>query len=271
MKTITKLSISLLFLAFSIQLNHAAVPTTPAPTPTRASSNVKSMYSDAYTNITVIQKALVWGQKTVTEFITPFTNDHMMKFTSFDWVPIQCDQQVNISDMDSIHFDVYLAVQYANFQFGLYSYAYSGVPAIEIYYTPIVSGPVGQWISVNMPMQYFEDKGIKVINLLRFKGKNEVYVDNIYAFKGAPSAVHEVNEDQLFKIYPTVVSENLNLESVGDIAKISLYNTTGQLVKSININSDRASIDVSSLRAGSYIVSALSVSGKVLSNRIIKL
>jgi len=56
MKTITKLSISLLFLAFSIQLNHAAVPTTPAPTPTRASSNVKSIYSDAYTNITAITK-----------------------------------------------------------------------------------------------------------------------------------------------------------------------------------------------------------------------
>ena len=272
MKTITKIK-SLALMLFCVFQTLNAQPPVAAPVPTKSAANVKSIYSDAYTNITAITKALVWGQGTVTSFITPFTNDHMMKFTSLDWVPIQCDTKLNIADMDSIHFDVYLAAQYANFQFGMYSYAYSGVPVYEIYYTPFVSGPTGQWISVNMPLQYFKDKGMdcKGINLLRFKGKMEVYVDNIYAFKGAPSAVNEVKEDQSFKIYPTVVSDNLIFESAENITKMSLYNTTGQLVKAINVNSDKTSVDLSSLKAGSYIISAQSVSGKVLSKRIVKL
>ncbi len=278
MRIYTKLSLIAFMIISAMQTANAQQPTVPAPTPKNPAANVKSIYSNTYQNITPITKFLYWGgETTVSALIAPFgTTDSIMQFTSLNTIRIQCDKAVDISDMDSLHIDGYLAQKYSESKLylgTLVTGATSITASVPKKMASSNGNPIGSWFSQNIPIQYFKDNGqdCKNINFLMFIGKVEVYIDNIYAFKGAPSAVNEVKEDQSFKIYPTVVSDNLSFESAENITKMSLYNTTGQLVKAININSDKASVDLSSLRAGSYIVSAQSVSGKVLSKRITKI
>jgi len=184
----------------------------------------------------------------------------MMKFSNMNYVPIQCDQKVNISDMDSLHIDAYLAVQYAEVKLSLYSFGYTSngvtVPAVSVPMPNKLSVgngySLGTWISIDIPIQYFKDNGqdCKGINLLRFDGKTEVYIDNIYAFKGAPSAVNVVNDHQSLKFYPTMVTDNLNFESSENLKKICLYNTMGQLVAVYSVNSEKSTINMSTLKIG---------------------
>ena len=251
-------------------------PAQAAPIPTRASANVKSIYSDTYTTLNNTKLAdLPWGQTTITGFVTLFGNDNMIKLTNFDWVPISLDPQLDISDMDSIHIDAYLSNQTSQINLGLYTYpnAVTGTPEISSYSSYWAQSQSGKWVSIDMSLKEFNDQGqnCKNINVLRFRGSSEVFIDNIYAYKRSVTGISDVKNDDSFKIYPTKVVNVLNLESLENIKIINIFNTTGQSVGSFSVNAEKATVNLSTLNPGSYIVTTQFSSGKTLSKRIIKL
>jgi hypothetical protein len=276
MKKITKISVFALLLLCGFQGTNAQAPTTAASIPTRVSANVKSIYSDTYTTFNNTKLAdMAWGQATVMTFVKLFGNDNMIKLTSFDWAPISIDPQLDISDMDSIHIDAYLSTNTSQFNLGLYTYPDPATytPEIAAYSSYWTGVNPGKWISIDMSLKEFNQQGqdCKKVNVLRFRGFSVVYIDNIYAYKSSVTGISEIKNDNSLKIYPTVVASDLHLVSIENINEINIFNITGQSVGTYNINAVKTTIDLTHLNSGSYIVSTRLTSGKVLSNRIIKL
>ena len=71
-----------------------------------------------------------------------------------------------------------------------------------------------------------------------------------------PTSITELENDVLVKtIYPNPFTDAINVEltNIKDVT-ISIYNTTGQLVKNVTVNSYITKIDVSKLPQGAYLV-----------------
>lgn len=72
-------------------------------------------------------------------------------------------------------------------------------------------------------------------------------------------------------IYPSVVTENVNIELTTGISKIYIYNINGTIVKSISLdNESTCELNLENLLAGSYVVTVISEENTT-SRRIIKL
>jgi len=275
MKKITQIcSSALLFLFCGFQLAIAQAPTQSAPIPTRPEADVKSIYSDTYSplsNVTI--RINGWGQLCTTEFITLFGNDNMLKITSFDWAPVRISQGIDISDMDSVHIDAYFSNDRSQINTGLMNYYIPGVPDVIKYSSNYISHQMGNWVSYNVAIKEFTDQGqdCKNINVLRIRGGGEVYLDNIYAYKGVIAGVSDIQTDNSFKMYPTVVAGVLNVESTEDIQQTNIFNTTGQSVGAFKVKQGKSILDLSYLNSGAYIVSTQFSSGRIISKRIVKL
>jgi hypothetical protein len=277
MKTITKISgFALMLFLCGFQTANAQAPTQSAPTPRRAAANVKSLYSDAYTPFNNMKLAdMPWGQATVTTPVKLFGTDNMLKMTNFNWVPISLSFELDISDMDSIHMDVFLGIAKSHLGMGFTTYkSVDGtIPEVTVYSTQGTPDNIGSWVSLDVALKEFEDQGqnCKKIDVLRVLGSGTVYLDNIYAYKGSATGISEIENDKSLKIYPTVVTNSLNIESTESINKINIFNTTGQTVGTFNAIAGKSAINLSYLNSGSYIVSTRLSSGRILSKRIIKL
>ena len=71
------------------------------------------------------------------------------------------------------------------------------------------------------------------------------------------------------KLYPNPTSNILNVECVGTIQNIAVYNVLGQEVINKELNSTSTALDVSSLNSGIYVVKTV-VDGVTSSTKFIK-
>ncbi len=72
------------------------------------------------------------------------------------------------------------------------------------------------------------------------------------------------------KTYPNPVSDMLTIHSSGMIQSVSIYDLGGKAVKQTAVAGNTATIDVSGLDAGMYLVGVRETSGKMIMNKIIK-
>ena len=84
------------------------------------------------------------------------------------------------------------------------------------------------------------------------------------------TAITDLNVTPL-SIYPNPIVDKLNFEGSENIDKVSIHSLTGQLVMSASSLSNKSSVDVKSLKSGVYFVSIDYVTGKKLTEKIIKL
>ena len=119
--------------------------------------------------------------------------------------------------------------------------------------------------------------GFSPANLFQFKiGSSSdlrtkiAYFDDIY-FSVNPGTVLNTNNFTISKVklYPNPTSNVLNIESLGTIQTISVYNVLGQEVINKALNSASTSLDVSSLNSGIYVVKTV-VDGVTSSTKFIK-
>ena len=82
------------------------------------------------------------------------------------------------------------------------------------------------------------------------------------------AAVNDVNVANL-NVYPNPVYDELNITSESNINKVEIYNATGQAVKSINMSTSRASVNVADLQPGVYMVRIFTDKG-IATSKIIK-
>jgi hypothetical protein len=83
------------------------------------------------------------------------------------------------------------------------------------------------------------------------------------------TGIHDTQDDPGLKLYPSPVVNTLNIESLYPMDGIDIQNLSGFVVKSMRNCALNATIDVSSLTGGMYIV-RVSTNGRILTRKIIK-
>ena len=97
-----------------------------------------------------------------------------------------------------------------------------------------------------------------------------IYVSNIFAYKGSPTGIKSAKANDGLNIYPTAVTDYITIDSEEAVQSANLYAISGQLAGSYNMAGENQ-INLSALQSCSYIISVKLVSGKTVSKHIIKL
>jgi hypothetical protein len=77
-------------------------------------------------------------------------------------------------------------------------------------------------------------------------------------------------EDTLFAMYPNPTTGRLQIESKQVLSQVIVYNLIGQQVKAFNMEANATSIDISTLKTGSYFVNVQSTTGNTYTKLIVK-
>ncbi|MDR0412487.1 MAG: cellulase family glycosylhydrolase [Dysgonamonadaceae bacterium] len=178
-------------------------PATPAPTPAHDQANVKSIFSDYYNNngqfvVNYDDWLAADATRPHKEIITPFADqaDNVLFLdTLLNGNVAQISLgAVALADRDSIHIDIYSPGGndgIGEFDFALYvgTAAWAGASWVQadVWYKITEESRHGQWISIEVPVDKFVEKGSHALVLrLRRGGQGsagkKLFVDNVYIY-----------------------------------------------------------------------------------------
>jgi hypothetical protein len=246
-------------------------PLTAAPTPTAPSSQVISLFSDVYTGINMSTWLTVWSQAAHAE--VQIQGNLTKKYSALNFAGIEPAANINATSMNYFNFDVWSA-DFTQLRIKLVDFgpngAYQGGDDSEheiIYATP----PVGQWLHYSIPMTDFVNMTARAnIQQIIFSTNNAatVFMDNIYFSNNSTAGTNEFASVKTM-LYPNPVNEVLTIKSNSSIDEVGVYNTLGQQVFKINPKVSEASINVSALQCGVYMVNTI-VNGVLSTQKFIK-
>jgi len=107
------------------------------------------------------------------------------------------------------------------------------------------------------------------------------YSDNTFSYFSKPIykeqgcdvnlSINEVLNEEIFAIYPNPIRDKLKIENRElKIKQIKLYNITGSLLQSINVDSNELEINMRNLQSGVYFVKITTEKGMII-KKIVKL
>ncbi len=168
----------------------SAPPATAAPTPpARSAGNVISLYSNAYTNVTVDTWSAVWDQADVAD-VTVATNATKL-YTNLNYAGVEfTSATLDVNNMEKFHIDIWTP-DATVFKVKLVDFGANGTydggddVAYEIGYTPALS----QWVSYDILMSDFSGLVTKghLAQIVLSASNSTVYVDNVYFWRSAPA------------------------------------------------------------------------------------
>ena len=173
-------------------------PIASAPTPkARVSSDVISIFSSAYTNVTGIDYFPDWGQGGQGSSWAMFNlnGDDMLQYIKLSYQGIDFSANpVDASSMETLHIDVWTADET-----GIDIYPIdAGGAAEKFVHRDLVAN---QWNSFDIPLTEFTDQGLPLNSVKQFKfvssswaagnPSGTVFLDNIYFYK-APSELMQL-------------------------------------------------------------------------------
>jgi Secretion system C-terminal sorting domain len=229
-------------------------PTVAAPTPpARNAFDVISIYSNAYSNVTLSELPTSWSQLTAFEPVLIDGND-TWKMTGCEFLGMvtNYDTGVDMSAMEKMHIDYWtpdtnpIGVKIVN--------TVDGGEAIASLGTTVT----GAWQSIDINMSDFAalSNKTKITQLLIDpSAPSKLFIDNFYFYKGLPLS-NQNFASATFRMYPNPANDNLNITTSSSIDSIEIYNALGQIVAKENYSSKEVSIHVSNLSKGFYILSA---------------
>lgn len=267
-----------------------AGPTTAAPNPpARPTTDVVSIFSNAYTNIAVNEWGPDWGGYSCrindTEIQTNATKIMIVNpgqvFAGIDFAPNKFDA----TNFSYFHIDFWIASpvpvgQVLNIK--LSNHIASGESNAIIYTHPVATG--GSWVSLDIPLSSFNHAGGSpelnrtaiaqiVIDAARadLNVPLNIFMDNIYFHKGTVAGINAISKENLISCYPNPASNKLTIAAQSEIGEITVRNLVGQTVKSEIINGKSKIIDISDLGAGNYFIVAKMNDGQISTQKITKL
>lgn len=188
----------------------ATEPNTAAPTPTAASADVISMFSNAYTNVGVDTWRTSWSAATLTD--VQVAGNDTKKYTDLNYVGIETTgaNLINAANMTKFHVDAWTP-NMTTFRIKLVDFgadaAFGGGDdkEHELTFTPIIAG----WNSYDIPLTDFT--GLTTtghIAQLIFSGNpagiGTVFIDNVYFSKPATNL-----EPTVAASTPTALASNV--------------------------------------------------------------
>jgi len=246
--------ITLLALLLYVFIGHAQ-PTSNAPTPpTRVASDVISIFSDSYTDISVTNFNPGWGQTGGVDSAydpTGAGTNTVLAYTNFNYQGTDIET-TNASAMENLHIDVWSSTIGAVLQFSPIN---NGTGATETLVNVTLNE--GAWSSVDIPKSSFTDMTWDSLFQIKFDGQagtnpSDVYIDNIYFWKSPTASIddHSLNS---VKLYPNPAKGVVNFSMVSNEAlEVSVYDLLGkQVLRAENVQSQ---LNISSLNPGMYFV-----------------
>lgn len=259
-------------ITFSASGTTLAEPTAAAPTPTALAANVISMFSNAYTNVTVNTWRTDWSAGVLTDM--QVAGNDVKKYSSLDFIGIEAvgANVINASTMEKFNIDVWTP-NVTTFYIKLVDFGADGAYAggddkeHELSFTPTDEA----WNTYSIALSDFTGLTTKShIAQIVLKGlptgTGVVYVDNVY-FSKTPTSISNVSSAGL-EIYPNPAAGNVNIQAASAIESIVIYNAMGQVVYSGASDASSLSIDTTDFAKGVYTVQ-VNAGGKMLNSKLI--
>ncbi len=175
-------------------------PTTAAPTPTRDSLNVISMYSDAYNDVRVDTWRTEWSAAELEDI--EILGNATKKYSKLDFVGIETvANQIDITGMTHMHIDVWTP-NLETFLVKLVDFGPNGTfdgpgEGDDTEGTFVLTNPTrDQWLSLDIPLAQFGGLANKrniaqLILACTPVGEGVVYLDNVYFYYQEPTPLGE--------------------------------------------------------------------------------
>jgi hypothetical protein len=171
-------------------------PTVAAPTPTRAAGDVTSLFSNAYTNVSVDTWSAVWDAADVADVM--IAGNETKKYTNhtFSGIEFVGPNLINATARTHFHLDVWTADAAGTdgFKVKLVDFGangvYQGMPnddseSIELPFTATASG----WFAVDVPLSSFTGltnrANLAQLVLVTPGGGKTFWLDNVYLYTAA--------------------------------------------------------------------------------------
>jgi len=253
----------------------ATEPMAPAPDPTLPQSQVTSMFSGVYANVPADTWHTDWSSAGLQEI--QIQGNDTKKYTGLNHVGIETvTNQIDATGMTHFNVDVW-SPNFTQFRIKLVDFGangvYNGVGVADdkehelSYETPMQ----GQWVSYHIPLGNFTNLTTRA-NLAQyiFSTSNgaTVYVDNVYFSNETTSGTAQFTKDTV-ALYPNPASDVLTLKGAQAIESIAIYNMLGQQVLTVAPNTDTATLNISGLQGGMYVVATVT-GGVATSQKFVK-
>lgn len=248
-------------------------PTVAAKTPTKKNTDVISLFSNAYTNVTVDTWRTSWSSATLTEM--KIGTDDVKKYSGLDFVGVETvANQININSMDSFEFDLWTP-NATTFKYKLVDFGADGAfgggddKEHELSVTPTFN----VWNHIVTPISNFTGLTTKGhIAQLVFSavpsGTSIAYIDNVLFSKKATTGLNTLNAETV-GVFPNPASDKIHISTKNTIQDIVIYNSLGQVVMATAPNANDINIDIAKLPNGFYTVKTC-INGVDSFNKIIK-
>jgi hypothetical protein len=255
-----------------------AGPTSAAPTPpARPAGEFISLFSNAYTNIAVSEWSTSWDDSSFLDLFS-VPGDDIKKISFGNFLGVQFTNYENATNMTHFHMDYFISAgtdltgKVLNPKWSNHAAMAGETNALLLTNLPTTAG---SWVSVDLPLSSFTPQGSgtafareKLYQFLLSSNLGVVYIDNIYLHKNTLLSTDNFAVSKV-KLYPNPTSNLLNIESVGTIQNIAIYNVLGQEVMNKLTNETLVSLDVSGLNEGVYVIKTV-IDGNVSSTKFIK-
>lgn len=217
-------------------------PQVAAPTPTRNASNVISMFSNAYTNVTVDTWRTDWSAALLED--VQIQGNDTKKYSNLDFVGVETvSKQIDITSMTHLYLDVWTP-NMTTFRVKLVDFGPDGAFAggDDSEHEVVFENPgLGQWNGLNIPLtQFINLSNKKNIAQLIFSGLPAgggiVYVDNVYFYDNNTSVDDITTLKNQVNIYPNPSAESVALTAKGDFDTYEVFNIFGQKIQAGSAN-----------------------------------
>ena len=186
------------------EVTEILAPIVSAPTPpTKNDSDVISIYTSAYTNVSGTNFFPDWGQGGQGSSWAEFNlnGDTMLQYInlSYQGIALQDGTSIDVSGMEYLHLDVWTSANgdITDLETSLINNA-SGV----VTEAPVTSSlTAGEWTSIEIPISDYTNQGLTVSEIFQLKfvgtpwATGTVFIDNIYFYKQPSSTVTSTIED----------------------------------------------------------------------------
>ena len=250
-------------------------PMVAAPTPTYNATNVISMFSNPYTNVSVDTWQAVWSQGILSNL--QIAGNDTKKYTNLDYVGIETlgANILNVSPMTHLRIDAWTA-NITNLKIKLVDFgadmAYAGGDDSEheLSFVPILE----QWNTYDIPLSNFTSlNSTQHIAQLIISGapaaSGIVYIDNVLFRNDNNIGLGENNKIEM-EIFPNPTRDELIIRHTEKTTRIILVDCFGQNLMEIVPTSSETIIDLSNFPAGCYFLQSEQADQK-MTKRIVKL
>ncbi|MBZ9651690.1 T9SS type A sorting domain-containing protein [Psychroflexus montanilacus] len=237
---------------------------TPATDPTEADADVLSIFNDTNNFSNTWVSDYSFGEASFVEI----SGNETIKidFSIAGWGQ-GTDEVTDISLYDRVHFDYYVDDRLEPGEMGeqvIFTLIDNEGAVTEYNYELTLAGAdgtleLGTWVSVDVPLSFFEDKGFNKEFFFQYKlGTSSdlysqiVYFDNIYFSSDTPLSNNTFSKAE-FKAFPNPTRGSWNIQTTENMKSIQVFNVTGRLVKEVQLNASEAQINSNGLSSGIYL------------------